>query len=116
MISLKSTINRIIKSLRLVLLSFFFTVFSSCDLDEVAPFLDKSIYNDIETANNYVENKDCFNGRILKNIVKPNIYKSNFVPDDIKEYIENNGYQQIEYSCPVKEHDICIRIMLFNNE
>ena len=50
MIFLKSTINRIIKSLRLVLLSFFFTVFSSCELDEVAPFLDKSIYNDIETA------------------------------------------------------------------
>ena len=37
------------------------------------------------------------------------------VPEDIKEYIENKGYQQIEYSCPVKEHDICIRIMLFNN-
>ena len=50
MIFLKSTINRIIKSLRLVLLSSFFTVFSSCELDEVAPFLDKSIYNDIETA------------------------------------------------------------------
>ena len=41
---------RIMKIFRLVLLSLSLIIASSCELEEVAPFLDKTIYNDIETA------------------------------------------------------------------
>lgn len=77
------------------------------------------LYDDIEEANKYVENRiltGCFNGRISNKIVKPSIYNSNFIPDNVKAYIEKNGFQQMEYSCSIEEHDIRIRIMLFNNE
>lgn len=77
------------------------------------------LYNDIEEGYNYVENRrlsGCFKGRILREIVKPDIYDSSFIPNYIRKYIQENCHQQMEYSCRIEKHDICIRVMLFNNE
>ena len=38
------------KIFKIPLLAFLFTIISSCELEEVAPFLDKTVYEDPQTA------------------------------------------------------------------
>ena len=66
---------RIMKIFRLVLLSLSLILASSCELEEVAPFLDKTIYNDIETAK--AAAKGIYAGLTIYNAKERGIYVIN---------------------------------------
>lgn len=73
------------------------------------------LYRDILISNkNFHNNKDNFKVKNKKKFNIPNI-TSNFIPIYIKDYINDNGFHQINYEFFINNKKINIYIMLYNS-
>lgn len=88
--------------------------------DIMTTLIYKSLYKDIQEAfTNVIKltKTQCIQG-ILNNenqIQKPNMFSSRFMSENIKEYIDLYGNNQITFRCTIFGKKISISFMLFSN-
>ena len=82
------------------------------------------IFQDIHRSMKFIESKltttgNCFQANVINNkneFTKPGAYNSRFLPEIIREYINDYGRYQLIYNCFIQERKITLVFTLFSDK
>ena len=98
-------------------------IFTKCvtkNKKRTAELLDiqKIIYQDIVAGENFYNSLPPIKAKVIdkNNFKEPQIFASHFIPEQIVEFVHNNGVYQLEYNVTIIDREVNIRIMLFEHD
>jgi len=79
------------------------------------------LYEDISKGESYVSgqiNKKCFKTHVRSKheLIKPKLYSSSFIPENIRRFIDTETIKQLTYKCHIHDREVNIRFSLFSED
>jgi len=79
------------------------------------------LYDDISKGESYVSgqiNKSCFKTHVRSRheLLKPKLYASSFIPENIRQFIDTETIKQLTYKCHIHDREVNIRFSLFSED
>ncbi len=101
-------------------------IFTKCATRKISSTKNKNellkaqniLYRDISAGEKHYNSLPPPKAKILPkhDFISSQLFGSSFVPEDIRQFIKNNGVYQLEYKVTILDREIIIRIMLFEQE